>query len=128
MVAASIQFTALTNLLTKLKQDGGFDITVLTDMNGLVIAASKGSGDASEAQSAGVAKVQQVMAQVQDHLSMDTPEEMTFNDVYGKKLVCRSFLVEGSPVILTVFIPSRAKSYRKLMNSAIREIQRVWDS
>lgn len=120
-----LDYREITNLLNRIGQEGGFTVIVLTDENGLPLAAT-GGADASEEQAAVVALMQRVVLQVQDHLSMAAPEEITLNDVNGKKLVCRSFDAGGTRILLAVSIPSRGKSYRKLMNQAIHSIQKTW--
>jgi hypothetical protein len=120
-----LRYREIADLLSQISQEGGFAVTVLTDENGFPMAAA-GGADASEEQAAVVAQIQRVVLRVQDHLGMAAPEEITLNDVNGKKLVCRSFELGGTRVLLAVLIPSRGKSYRKLMNQAIHTIQKSW--
>ena len=126
-ISTKLQYTTLTEILNDINREGGFSITVLTDDNGLPLAASQEKDDTSEVQSAVVAQVQKVVQRVHNHLDMAAPEEISLNDIHGKRLVCRSFITADNNVILAVLIPSRDKSYRKLMNRAIREIHKIWD-
>jgi hypothetical protein len=123
---AHLRYHEIADLLDRMDQEGGFTVSVLTDENGFPLAATGGT-DASEEQAAVVAQIQRVVLRVQDHLSMAAPEEITLNDINGKKLVCRSFDTGGMRVLLAVLVPSRGKSYRKLMNQAIHSIQKAWE-
>jgi predicted regulator of Ras-like GTPase activity (Roadblock/LC7/MglB family) len=129
MVATThLQYSALADVLKNLVSQGEFTIAVLTDKNGLPLASSDGDQMASEAQSAVVAQVQSVVIRVLGHLSMAAPDEISFNDVNGRKLVCRQFVVNNNEVVyLAVLIPSRLKSHRKLMNQAIHTIEKIWN-
>jgi predicted regulator of Ras-like GTPase activity (Roadblock/LC7/MglB family) len=127
VTAAHLQYSTLADILKNLTNQGEFTIAVLTDNNGLPIASSDGDQEASEAQSAVVAQVQNVVLRVMGHLSMSAPDEISFNDVDGRRLVCRQFSCGETVVYLAALIPNRLKSHRKLMNQAIRSIQNRWD-
>jgi hypothetical protein len=120
------QFKALLDGLNQMTAEGNFTVAVLTDENGLPLAFSGASEDASEDQSAAVAQIQKMILRVLDHMSMAQPDEFALNDVNGTRLVCRSFQAAGSRLILAVQIPNRNQSYRKLMNGVIRSIQKDW--
>jgi predicted regulator of Ras-like GTPase activity (Roadblock/LC7/MglB family) len=127
VTATHLQYSALANILKDLVSQGGFTIAVLTDSNGLPLASSDVDQETSEAQSAVVAQVQNVVLRALGHLSMSAPEEISLNDVDGRKLVCRQFSSGETMVYLAVLIPNRVKSYRLLMNRAIRSVQNIWD-
>jgi predicted regulator of Ras-like GTPase activity (Roadblock/LC7/MglB family) len=127
VTATHLQYSALANILKDLVSQGGFTIAVLTDSNGLPLASSDVDQETSEAQSAVVAQVQNVVLRALGHLSMSAPEEISLNDVDGRKLVCRQFSSGETMVYLAVLIPNRVKSYRLLMNKAIRSVQNIWD-
>lgn len=120
-------FTALADILNAANIQGRFTVTVLADDNGFPLAASQGDDEASETQSAVVAQIQKVVTQVQNHLGMDAPDELSLNDVQGKRLVCRTFPHNGDHLILAALIPKKEQTYRKLMNEAIRSIQQTLD-
>ncbi len=123
-----LQYAALADILKTLASEQEFSLAVLTDRNGLPIASSDGDQDASEAQSAVVAQIQNVVIRALGNISMSTPDEISLNDVSGRKLVCRQFPGGDGAVYLAVVIPDRKKSYRKAMNLAIRSLQKVWES
>ncbi len=122
-----LQYATLADILKNLMAQGEFSLAVLTDRNGLPIASSDGDQNSSEAQSAVVAQIQNVVIRALGNISMSTPDEISLNDVDGRKLVCRQFTGGDGPVYLAILIPNRVKPYRKAMNQAIRSIQRVWD-
>jgi hypothetical protein len=127
VVETHLQYTTLADILKGLTQDGVFSIAVLTDRNGLPIASSNGDQGSSEAQSAVVAQIQNVVIRALGNISMSTPDEISLNDVDGRKLVCRQFSGGDGAVYLAVVMPDRSKPYRKAMNRAIRHVQQVWN-
>ncbi len=127
VIETHLQYSTLAEILKNLVHDGEFSIAVLTDRNGLPIASSDGDQDASEAQSAVVAQIQNVVIRALGNISMSAPDEVSLNDVDGRKMVCRQFSGGDGVVYLAVVIPNRTKPYRKVMNQAIRSIQKVWD-
>ena len=66
MAIASTMTTtqALSQLLEKLNQAGGFSISVLTDHHGLPLASAASEGFDPEVQSAVVAQIQKTITQV----------------------------------------------------------------
>jgi predicted regulator of Ras-like GTPase activity (Roadblock/LC7/MglB family) len=126
-IETHLQYETLTDILKDLVRDWEFSIAVLTDRNGLPIASSDSDQDASEAQSAVVAQIQNAVIGALGNFSMSAPDEIALNDIDGRKLVCRQFSSGDGAVYLAVVIPVRMKSYRKAMNLAIRSIQKVWE-
>jgi predicted regulator of Ras-like GTPase activity (Roadblock/LC7/MglB family) len=127
VVETHLQYSTLADILKDLTQGGDFSIAVLTDRNGLPIASSDGDQVTSEAQSAVVAQIQNVVIRALGNISMSTPDEISLNDVDGRKLVCRQFSGGDGAVYLAVVMPNRSKPYRKAMNRAIRLVQQVWN-
>ena len=127
VTAAKVEYVTLTTILKDLNNQGGFTIAVITDQDGLPIACSDVDQQVSEAQSAVVAQIQNVVLRALGHLSMSAPEEIVLNDIDGRKLVCRQFFCGDAEIVyLAVLVPNRTKTYRKLMNQAIHSIQKVW--
>lgn len=117
----------LHQLLTKMNQDGNFCITVLTDAQGLPIASAAKPGYDPERQAAVVALVQRTATTASNRLGMDM-DEISLNAADGQRLVCRSFVVGSSHLILAVSISSRDQAYRRLTNQAIQSIIEIWKS
>jgi len=118
-------YQCLLDLITDLHHKGNFSAAVLTDFNGLPIAASAGEEDDVETQAAVVAQIQKIISQVRKHLGMGLTDEISMNDVSGKKLVCRSFSMNGTEFILAVLLAGRDKPYRRLTTRAISSIQQT---
>lgn len=121
-----LQYQTIAGLLSEMAAKGEFTTAVITDQNGLLIASSDGDMEACESQSAAIAQLQGFVQRAVDHLNMDAPEEVSFNDTSGRKMVCRSFPVDQAVMYLAVIVPSKFKSHRKLMNQAIRAVQKLW--
>lgn len=122
---APVTYKSLQALLEELNNDGGFSVTVLTDQNGLPIASSSGDSDDIDMQAAVVSKVEKIITQVKPQLGMAATDEISLNDVNGKKLVCRSFNLEGTEFTLAILVDSRNKAHRRLTNKAIAAIQHM---
>lgn len=116
----------LNELLTKLNQEGGFPISILTDSQGLAIAAAAEEGMNPDRQSAVVAFIQKTASQVSRQLGFSGSEEISLLDNEGKHLVCRSFKVNSMELILSVMIKDRTSSYRRLTTTAIKQIIEIW--
>jgi predicted regulator of Ras-like GTPase activity (Roadblock/LC7/MglB family) len=122
---APTAYQSLQTLLNDLNLQGGYSVTVLTDENGLPIASSSGNEDGVEMQAAVVSKVEKIISQVKPQLGMAATDEISLNDVNGKKLVCRTFTTNGCEFTLAILMGSRDKSYRRLTNKTIVRIQRM---
>ena len=125
MPTAVFTFQNLQKTLNDLNIEGGFEITVLTDQNGLPIASSAGDSDEIDMQAAVVSKVEKIISQIKPQLGMAATDEIALNDVNGKKLICRSFVVGDGEMTLAILINSRNKTYRRLTNKVIIQIQQM---
>jgi predicted regulator of Ras-like GTPase activity (Roadblock/LC7/MglB family) len=118
--------TELAELLAKMTEEGGFPFAVLTDQDGLAIAAATASDQNPETSSAVVARVQKTVAQVRGQLGMAATDEISVYDADGRRLVCRPFNVNGHELILAVLVPVEHKSYRRLTTRTLNAIRRIW--
>ena len=116
----------LHKLLADMNQTGGFPISVLTDLNGLPIAAAAKNGLDPERQSAVVAMAQKMAAQVGKQLGMAQADEISLYDANGQRLVCRPFSTKSHNLILAIIVSERQRSYRRITNQTIGEICKVW--
>lgn len=116
----------LAGILTRMNQDGGFSVSILTDQHGFPIASSSLVEADSTRQSAVVAMVQRTAQYAADHLEMSATEEICLSDVGGQVLVCRLFVAKDHPLILAVLMADRTKPHRRLTNGAIAAIRRSW--
>jgi predicted regulator of Ras-like GTPase activity (Roadblock/LC7/MglB family) len=118
----------MNSLLAKMNEEGGFSISVLSDTQGLTIAFAAAPDKDPERQSAAVAYMQKAAAAVSRQLGMTEPDEISFNDSNGVRLVCRPFDMEEYRLILAVLVPGRNRSYRRATNLAMQEVRRIWSS
>ena len=116
----------LSQLLAQLNQEGGFSISVLTDAQGLAIAAASRDGQDPDRQSAIVALVQKTIGQVGKRLGLAETEEISMFTADGQRLVCRPFKTDNHDLILAITVPDKKLSYRRLTTRAITDILRIW--
>jgi predicted regulator of Ras-like GTPase activity (Roadblock/LC7/MglB family) len=119
-------FHELQKLLIQANQQGGFEQTLLTDLQGLPIASSTMETDQSENQAAIVSMIQKLTGQINTSLNMSQTEEFVLYDQNGKKLVIRSFEANTTELILSVLIPNNQTAYRRLMSNVIKTIKLSW--
>jgi predicted regulator of Ras-like GTPase activity (Roadblock/LC7/MglB family) len=122
----TLTFHELQKLLIQANQQGGFEQTLLTDLQGLPIASSTMETDQSENQAAIVAMIQKLTGQINTSLNMSQTEEFVLYDQNGKKLVIRSFEANTTELILSVLIPNNQTAYRRLMSNVIKTIKLSW--
>lgn len=123
----SQQGNRLTETLDQMNTEAGFQISVLTNSQGLLIAssASEGGQDPNK-QSAIVAKVREAAHLVRSQLEMGVTDEISVYDEDGKRLVCRPIAINGYDLILAVLVPTRGQAYRRATTNAINDIRRAW--
>jgi predicted regulator of Ras-like GTPase activity (Roadblock/LC7/MglB family) len=116
----------LNDVLQTMNLEGNFIISILTDSQGLSIASAAGAGMDPDRQSAVVAFVQKTAAQAIKQLGMAKTEEISLYTEDGHHLVCRPFQIGENELILSVIIPDRLTSYRRITRSAIHQIEKIW--
>lgn len=127
MTEASLaDYVELKNSLVEMNDQGGFIISVLTDNIGLPIASSSKDMDEADIQAAVVAQVQKLIVQIKPQLEMSNLAEFLLNDVNGKRLICRSFLIGDSEMTLAVLMDGIDKPYRRITSRAINRIKNFW--
>ncbi len=118
---------SLTQTLDQMNAEAGFPLSVLTNSQGLLIAASASEeGQDPNKQSAIVAKVRETAQLVHSQLDMGVTDEISVYDEDGRRLVCRPMSLNGHDLILAVVVPTRGQSYRRATNNAISGIRRAW--
>jgi predicted regulator of Ras-like GTPase activity (Roadblock/LC7/MglB family) len=115
-------------ILRELNRAGGFAATVLTDGQGLVLAAESAPGQDANAQAAVVALVEKTAGRVVQQLGMAPTDEISVFDAQGRRLVWRPFAIGEKTLILSVLVLDKGKSYRQLTNRGIRALQRILES
>lgn len=118
----------LVGLISAMNLEAGFPIAVITDTQGLVVAASSQPGLNAAKQSAVVAKIRDAADLVAGQLEMGQMDEISLFDEGGQRLVCRPIAMRGEDLILAVMVPSRGQAYRRSTNKAITAIRRAWQA
>ncbi len=116
----------LSRLLSDLKGEGGFAFCVLADAEGFPLAWAPPSSVQAEKRAAVVALIHKMAGEVR-RLDLGRPDEITFRDRQGRRLICRPFQVGDRVLILAVLVPGR-KCYRLLTRRAIRAIRLVLEN
>ncbi|MFZ5807810.1 MAG: hypothetical protein ACOY16_00860 [Chloroflexota bacterium] len=116
----------IRSILTELNEQGGFNISILTDVQGLPIASASRDGVDPEQHSANVAIMQKSISQLVNRLGMKETDEISIFDSAGQRLVCRPIQVNSHSLILAVIVPDKRKAYRKVLNHSVTQIRRVW--
>ena len=114
----------LMDVLRSMNAAGGFLVTVLTDGDGLVLGSAPSPGWDADKQAAVVALIQRAAQQAQ-MVSLGATDEFSIRDVHGRRLICRTFEVDGQSLLLSI-LTDEGKAYRRLTNAAVRCIQKVW--
>jgi len=107
--------------LKRLVREGKFKGAVVASIDGLPLAMAGRSAD--KELMAGVAAWLKEFAERTD-ISLD---EIVARDTQGNRLVSRYFNVGDDQLLLAVSVPPR-RAHRRLTNTAIREIQRIWEA
>lgn len=114
----------IQRIVQELAQESGFNTLVLTDASGFPLAAASDSKEA-QAPAAVAALIQRVAGQTREQLGLEAMNEVAMYDASGQRLVCRAFRAGDHELIMAAKIPPQL-SYRRVMNRAIREIQKAW--
>lgn len=120
-------FDLLESILFEMNGIGKFPRSVLTDKEGLPIAAAASDGSNADRQSAVVAFIQKAAIQASKQLEFAELDEISFNYKDGQQLVILPFNVKDKGLILTTIVTDRNQPYRKITSNAISEIIKVWD-
>ena len=114
----------LVDVLRSLNAAGGYLVTVLTDIEGLVLASAPSPGWDADKQAAVVALIQRTARQAQ-MLNLGEMDEISLRDVSGRRLICRLFEVDGTVLLLSILV-EEGRPYRRLTNAAVRGVRKVW--
>lgn len=113
-------------VLDQMNREAGFPASIITGVNGLLVASSVSEGDNPEKQSAVVAKLLETGNLVQAQLSLGHADELSFHAEDGRRLVCRPFSLNEHTLILAVVVPRRDQAYRRATNRTISILRNLW--
>ena len=109
--------------LRRLNLEGQFLASLVSDVQGLPIAAVDSEYN-TEMIAALSALVRDVSHRAETQLGFKKMDEVSLVDDDKVRLVCRYFQVGGSTYVLSCVIPAY-QTYRRLTNTALREIEKI---
>jgi predicted regulator of Ras-like GTPase activity (Roadblock/LC7/MglB family) len=113
--------------LAHLNARGEFALAVLTDGDGLPLAAATPNATERIEMLAAVAPlVQRMVQRSNERAGLSTASEVVVQNADGSRLICRFFRAREQELILACVVP-KAKAFRREMNTAIRAILKAWD-
>ncbi len=115
---------ALQTILNETIQEG-VAAMVLTTEEGLPLAVSDGDGRAEGEILAAIAPIFQRAAERSGRPLSRLAEEMVMRSPSGALVVCRFLTIDDKNFILAALVP-KGQAYRRTMNRAVRQIQRIW--
>lgn len=123
---AKASWGIFSKILADMNLEGGFPISVLTDVDGFPIASASEQGMDTEKQAAVVVQIQRAVNQVRSQLGFGQTEEIIFFDTNGQKLIMRMFTANQYEMLLVVMVQGKKKTYRRFTNNAIQGIRKNW--
>ncbi len=117
----------LEHVLSRVVQEQGFLVAVLTNHEGLPLSASAGEDRLlSEVLAAVAPVIERAAHQSNVHSGLEAADEVVIQNVDRTRIVCRFFAVNDQPLILACVVPKNV-AYRRAMNTLIREIRQHWN-
>jgi predicted regulator of Ras-like GTPase activity (Roadblock/LC7/MglB family) len=113
----------LEKVLQGIKREGDFRAAIISTLDGLSIASISSQFD-DVVLSAISTLFQEASKRAENYIGFKRMDEISLVDDDKFRLVCREFDVGDQQFILTVVVPPY-KTYRRLTNSAIREIEKI---
>ena len=113
----------LEKVLNRITQEGDFRASILSTLDGFSIAAVSSHFD-DVVLSALSSIVQEASRRAETYIGFKRMDEVSLVDDDKFRLVCREFTAGEGQFILTVVVPPY-KTYRRLTNVAIREIEKI---
>jgi hypothetical protein len=117
----------LEDILLRINQEGEFVTSTISTLDGFAIAAisSETSRFDEVVLSAISTIVQEASIKAQKYIGFKRMDEVSLVDDDKFRLVCREFIIGENHFILTCVVPPY-KSYRRLTNIAIKEIEKIF--
>ena len=115
----------LDEVLNRMNRQGDFRASIISTVDGFTIASVSSQFD-DVVMSAISSIVQEASRRAEQYIGFKRMDEVSLVDDDKFRLVCREFSVNESQFILIVVVPPY-KTYRRLTNVAIREIEKILD-
>ncbi len=117
---------AMQDHLSSLNAQGNFIASVLTNADGLPIAAATTSGNRLADLLAAVAPlVERMVQRSNERAGLAAADEVAIRNADDARLVCRFFEAGGDTLILACVAPA-SQPHRRVMNQAVRAIAAIW--
>jgi predicted regulator of Ras-like GTPase activity (Roadblock/LC7/MglB family) len=117
---------SVQQLLTRVNKQGHFVASVLTDSDGLPIAAAAPLKSQLADMLAAIAPlVQRMVQRSNERAGLSEAYEVVINNADRLRLVCRFFEARQQTLILACLV-TEDLAYRRAMNEAAQAIQRIW--
>lgn len=100
----------------------GFELAVLTDMDGFALAYAGTSQRAMEAVAATGALAWQLVQRMQEHIELEDVEEYTLSNRHGQRMVCRLFQADHHRMMVVLLLPIRF-AYRRAMTRLVHQLK-----
>jgi predicted regulator of Ras-like GTPase activity (Roadblock/LC7/MglB family) len=101
----------------------GFELAVLTDMDGFALAYAGTSLHEMEAVAATGAVAWQLVQRMQEHIGFEGAEEYTLAAKRGKRLVCRIFALGNHQRMMVVLLLPMSHAYRRGMTRLVQQLK-----
>jgi predicted regulator of Ras-like GTPase activity (Roadblock/LC7/MglB family) len=126
MTPSAVSVPPLQQALVAANAQGQFIATVLTDGDGLPIAAAtQGEAQLAELLAAVAPLVHRMVQRSNERAGLSAAHEVIINNADHTRLICRFFSINAQPFILACVTP-RTAAYRRVMNQTTRAIQTLW--
>lgn len=115
----------LQGILEVLNQRGSFTASVLTDSDGLPLAAiTKGANELAEVLAAVAPLVERMAQRSNERAGLSAADEVVISNANRSRLVCRFFEANQQRLILACLVPNPV-SFRRVMNQMIDLMQKL---
>lgn len=116
-----------TALLQETCNVHGFDLAVLTDMDGFALAYAGTNPREMESVAATSALAWQLVQRMQEHIGLVEVEEYTLSNRRGQKFVCRLFEVDAQRMMVVFLLPIGV-AHRRAASRLVRRLQQLLET
>ncbi|MCC7448077.1 MAG: hypothetical protein IT324_11715 [Anaerolineae bacterium] len=116
---------SLDPLLEQTRANADFEAILLTDLNGVLIASSRGDETPPEMLEALLDLAARIAARPDDKVQLAAVRESEFFDWEGRRVICRWFTM-GSPAqsrLLVVLAQNNSKPYKRAISGLVKQIR-----
>jgi hypothetical protein len=103
----------------------GFDLAVLTDMDGFALAYAKSSLVQMESMAATGALAWRLVQRMQEHVGLGAVNEFTLSHGRGQKLICHLFEAKTQILMVVVLLPLNSVAYKRAIKRLIHQLKEI---